>query len=100
MQIHIAQTDDRELWREDARLGQSVASAKEQLQTNERALQGMMDKDTANGLRAVKRYAKQLGLEGVYGPLYELFEVSDRYKQAVEVTAGNRWALTSVDLSL
>jgi len=50
----------------------------------------MMDKDTANGLRAVKRYAKQLGLEGVYGPLYELFEVSDRYKQAVEVTAGTR----------
>ena len=28
----------------------------------------------------------------MYGPLYELFEVSDRYKTAVEVTAGTRYA--------
>jgi structural maintenance of chromosome 3 (chondroitin sulfate proteoglycan 6) len=27
---------------------------------------------------------------GVYGPLYSLFEVEERYKTAVEVTAGNR----------
>jgi hypothetical protein len=33
-----------ELWREDGRLSQSVSNAKEQLQTNERALYGMMDK--------------------------------------------------------
>jgi structural maintenance of chromosome 3 (chondroitin sulfate proteoglycan 6) len=35
---------DRELWREDGRLSQTVSNAKEQLQTNERALHGMMDK--------------------------------------------------------
>lgn len=34
----------RELWREDGKLGQTVANAREQLQANERALQGMMDK--------------------------------------------------------
>jgi structural maintenance of chromosome 3 (chondroitin sulfate proteoglycan 6) len=94
----------RELWREDGKLGQTVANARDQLGIHERTLQGTMDKvseirqalfgtdrkDTANGLRAVRRYAQQLQLDGVYGPLYELFEVSDRYKTAVEVTAGNR----------
>jgi structural maintenance of chromosome 3 (chondroitin sulfate proteoglycan 6) len=48
------------------------------------------EQDTSNGLRAVKQIAKRLGLSGVYGPLYELFEVSDRYKTAVEVTGGTR----------
>lgn len=52
-----------------------------------------MSQDTASGLRAVKRYAQQLELDGMYGPLYELFEVSDRYKTAVEVTAGNRYGV-------
>jgi structural maintenance of chromosome 3 (chondroitin sulfate proteoglycan 6) len=46
--------------------------------------------DTSSGLRSVKTIAARLGLEGVHGPLYELFEVSDKYKTAVEVTAGNR----------
>lgn len=47
--------------------------------------------DTNRGLQAVSRIAKSLRLEGVYGPLYSLFEVEDRYKTAVEVTAGNRY---------
>ena len=34
----------RDLWREDGKLGQTVANARENLQSNERALQGMMDK--------------------------------------------------------
>lgn len=46
--------------------------------------------DTSNGLRAVRMLAKRLKLDGVYGPLYDLFEVSERFKQAVEVTAGTR----------
>lgn len=50
----------------------------------------MMDKDTSNGLRSVRSIARRLGLEGVYGPLYELFEVSDKYKTAVETVAGTR----------
>lgn len=47
--------------------------------------------DSSNGLRAVREIAKRLKLDGVYGPLYELFEVTDKYKTAVEVTAGNRY---------
>lgn len=52
--------------------------------------------DTSNGLRAVRQIAKRLNLDGVYGPLYGLFEVSDKYKTAVEVTAGNRFVLGEV----
>ena len=39
----------RDLWREDAKLGQTVSNAKEQLQINERALHGMMDKVSIDG---------------------------------------------------
>nr|XP_018262378.1 chromosome associated protein [Kwoniella dejecticola CBS 10117]OBR84536.1 chromosome associated protein [Kwoniella dejecticola CBS 10117] len=79
----------KELWREDGKLGQTVSNAKSELDSAERTIMGMMDKDTSNGLRAVRAIANRLKLEGVYGPLYELFEVSDKYKTAVEVTAGN-----------
>lgn len=50
-----------------------------------------VSQDTADGLRSAKRIAENLNLEGYYGPLYELFDVDDRYKTAVEVTAGTRW---------
>lgn len=48
----------------------------------------MMDRNTSIGLQAVREIAKRLKLDGVYGPLYELFEVSDKYKTAVETVAG------------
>ncbi|WVQ96685.1 hypothetical protein IAU59_003791 [Kwoniella sp. CBS 9459] len=83
------QEQRKELWREDGKLGQTVSNAKSEMETAERSLLGMMDKDTSNGLRAVTQIAKRLKLDGVYGPLYQLFEVSDKYKTAVEVTAGN-----------
>ncbi|OCF72938.1 chromosome associated protein [Kwoniella mangroviensis CBS 8886] len=79
----------KELWREDGKLGQTVSNAKSEMDSAERSILGMMDKDTSNGLRAVRTIAKRLNLDGVYGPLYELLEVSDKYKTAVEVTAGN-----------
>lgn len=80
----------RELWREDGKLSQSATNAKSELDNAQRSLQGMMDKDTSNGLRSVRSIARRLGLDGVYGPLYELFEVSDKYKTAVETVAGTR----------
>ena len=43
------------------------------------------------GLRAVDQIAERHGFEGVYGPLYRLFEVTDaKFSTAVELTAGNR----------
>ena len=42
------------------------------------------------GLESVQKIAQRLGLQGVYGPVYELFDVDERYHTAVEVTAGQR----------
>jgi hypothetical protein len=43
------------------------------------------------GLRAVDKIVERHGLDGVYGPLYRLFEVADpNFNLAVELTAGNR----------
>jgi structural maintenance of chromosome 3 (chondroitin sulfate proteoglycan 6) len=48
----------------------------------------MMDNNTSRGIAAVRRITRQYNLEGVYGTLAELLEVNDRYRTAVEVTAG------------
>lgn len=47
-----------------------------------------MDHNTSRGIAAVRRIKRQHNLEGVHGTLAELFEVNDRYRTAVEVTAG------------
>ena len=54
----------------------------------ERNLSHMMDNNTSRGIAAVRRIKRQHNFEGVYGTLAELFEVNDRYRTAVEVTAG------------
>lgn len=81
----------KELWREDARLTNTVGHAENELRQHERELASMMDKDTGSGLRAIDRIAARHGLKGVYGPLYRLFEVTDKkFNTAIELTAGNR----------
>lgn len=55
----------------------------------ERFLSSMMDQNTSRGIAAVRRIAQQQKLDGVYGTVGELFTVHDRFKTAVEVTAGN-----------
>ncbi|KAF8839572.1 RecF/RecN/SMC protein [Paxillus ammoniavirescens] len=80
----------KELWREDSKLDGLLAHAGDELKSAERNLAAMMDKDTGSGLRAVDRIAERHGLEGVYGPLYRLFEIPDpTFSTAVELTAGN-----------
>jgi len=50
-----------------------------------------MDRNVQAGLHAASRIAKDLNLSGYYGPLYELFTLTDnRYRTAAEVTAGAR----------
>lgn len=48
----------------------------------------MMDHNTSRGIAAVRRITRQHNFEGVYGTLADLFEVNERYRTAVEVTAG------------
>jgi structural maintenance of chromosome 3 (chondroitin sulfate proteoglycan 6) len=43
------------------------------------------------GLKAVKNITERQKLTGVYGPLYDLFEIpDDKFNTAIELTAGNR----------
>ncbi|EPQ26730.1 uncharacterized protein PFL1_05709 [Pseudozyma flocculosa PF-1] len=79
----------KDLWKEETRLASAAGYARDQLSQAQRVLSSMMDKATAQGLQAVERIAKQLGLEDrVKGPIHQLFTVDDIYKTAVEVTAG------------
>jgi structural maintenance of chromosome 3 (chondroitin sulfate proteoglycan 6) len=48
----------------------------------------MMDHNTSRGMAAVRRIKRQHNLNGVYGTLAELMDVNERYRTAVEVTAG------------
>ncbi|KAJ6455782.1 structural maintenance of chromosome protein 3 [Mycena sanguinolenta] len=80
----------KDLWREDTKLESLVGRASSELKNAERALAGMMDKDTGLGLGAVDKIAERYNLDGVYGPLYRLFEITDqKFSIAVELTAGN-----------
>lgn len=79
--------DKKELWKEEMKLSSSTAYAREQLNAAQRILASTMDKATAQGLQAVEAIAKQQNLRGVYGPLYQLFTVDEKYQTAAEVTA-------------
>lgn len=97
----------KDLWREDAKLDTTRNHAVDELRSAERSVASMMDKvstvraacarliifqDTGTGLRAIDSIAERLNLDGVYGPLYRLFDVTDvKFNTAVELTAGNRW---------
>ncbi|KAL3471937.1 RecF/RecN/SMC [Aspergillus californicus] len=78
----------KELWREEAKLDSILHNASNEVDRAERNLSHMMDHNTSRGIAAVRRIKRQQNLEGVYGTLAELFEVNDRYRTAVEVTAG------------
>ncbi|KAJ5795959.1 uncharacterized protein N7518_004499 [Penicillium psychrosexuale] len=78
----------KELWREEAKLDSVLSNASQEVDRAERNLSHMMDNNTSRGIAAVRRITRQHNLEGVYGTLAELFDVNDRYRTAVEVTAG------------
>ena len=79
----------RELWREDAKLDSVISNAQNELRRAEQDFSHTMDQNTSRGLAAVRRIKRQHNLDGVYGTLAELLEVGERYRRAVEVTAGN-----------
>ncbi|KAH9826549.1 Structural maintenance of [Teratosphaeria destructans] len=82
------QDQRKELWREEAKLTSVIDNARQELEKAERFLSHMMDQNTSRGLASVRRIVREHDIEGAYGPLGELFEFSDKYKTAVEVTAG------------
>lgn len=84
----IANINCRELWREDAKLDSVRSNGQNELRQAEQELSHTMDQNTSRGLATVRRIKRQHNLDGVYGTLAELMEVNERYRRAVEVTAG------------
>ncbi|KAI6858738.1 putative chromosome segregation protein SudA [Hortaea werneckii] len=82
------QDQRKELWREEARLDSVIENAKQELDKAEKFLSTMMDQNTNRGINAVRRIVRDHNIEGAYGTLGELFDFSDKYKTAIEVTAG------------
>lgn len=78
----------KEFWREEAKLDSILTNASHEVERAERNLSHMMDHNTSRGIAAVRRIKRQYNLEGVYGTMADLFEVNERYRTAVEVTAG------------
>lgn len=78
----------KEIWREEAKLDAVLSHAHQELEKAERFLSQMMDQGTSRGLESVRRIVKQHNIQGAYGCLGELFEFPEKYKTAIEVTAG------------
>lgn len=80
----------KKTWRDEIRLRSMLDSANVELSSATHKVNQTMDQSQAEGLREVQLIAERLGLQdSVYGPLAELFGVSDKYKTAVEVIAGS-----------
>jgi structural maintenance of chromosome 3 (chondroitin sulfate proteoglycan 6) len=86
----LEQLQDRrkELWREEQQVQSFIEKARKNLEETEKPLRSMTDRNTWQGIKSVRRIKEEHGLDGVYGTLGELFDVSEVYRSAVEVTAG------------
>lgn len=77
------------LWREESKLTTSLESNREEFQKAERQLWGTTDRSTSFGLRHIEQLVREHKIEGVHGPLFDLFDVDQVYRAAVEAVAGN-----------
>ncbi|KAI7902915.1 uncharacterized protein BX663DRAFT_55209 [Cokeromyces recurvatus] len=78
----------KSLWREEARMDSVIRNCHDEIRKAERTLAGSMDKNISMGLAAIHRIVREYGLTGVYGPVFELFEVAPELETAVEVAVG------------
>lgn len=82
--------DERKtLWRDESKIDFALDKSKESLANAERLVSETMSRDMSLGLAAVRRIARNMSLTGVYGTLSDLIEIDDKFKLALEVTAGN-----------
>lgn len=77
-------------WRQEMRIRSLQDSTEHELSNINHKVVQTMDRAQAKGLESVREIAEKLNLQSsVYGPLVDLFSVSEKYKTAVEVVAGN-----------
>ncbi|GMF08518.1 unnamed protein product [[Candida] boidinii] len=81
--------DERKsFWREESKLNSIISSYEQEKSRASQFVNDTMSLSTSLGLESVSRIAEKLGLDGVYGPLGELIDVSEKYKVAVDVIGG------------
>jgi len=78
----------KELWREEAKIDAVIGNAQMELEKAQKFLSQMMDHSTNRGLESVRRIVERHRIDGAYGPLGDLFDYNEKYKTAIEVTAG------------
>lgn len=87
---HNQLTEKRKaLWKEDTKVSRSMQHAASLRDKAMKELSMTMDRNTAQGLEIIQKIISDGEIEGLYGPLYSLFQVEDRFKTAAEATAGN-----------
>lgn len=88
----------KELWKADNEDAKKLASVKNEVLKKQKTMDQAVPRDIQMGLRNVKDIVAELGLTDKYhGPLIELFECTEVYQTAVEVTAGNQLFFVVVD---
>lgn len=88
---HTKLLDQRKAhWREEIKLISLCDLTENDLHNVNHKVVQTMNRQLAKALDAVNAIAERLSLQdSVHGPLVDLFSVSDKYKTAVEVVAGN-----------
>ncbi|RDL37443.1 Structural maintenance of chromosomes protein [Venustampulla echinocandica] len=82
-------TDQRKLLRrEDDKLESVIADARREKERAESTLSHTMDGATSRGLATVRRLKQEHNIQGAYGTLAELIDVTETYRVAAEQTAG------------
>jgi structural maintenance of chromosome 3 (chondroitin sulfate proteoglycan 6) len=80
----------KELWRKDEDIRVAKVESEKSLAKAEKSLQSTISRDLATGLAAVRKMVAEHNIQGVHGPLLELFEIkNDALQTAVDVTGGN-----------
>ncbi|KAI9490283.1 chromosome segregation protein sudA [Zychaea mexicana] len=79
----------KKLWRQEAKLDSVLHNCTDEARKAERMLASSVDKATSSGLEAVSRIAQAHNIHGVYGPVFDLFTVDERFNTAVETAAGS-----------
>ncbi|KAG1213842.1 hypothetical protein G6F69_002459 [Rhizopus microsporus] len=82
-------TEERKnLWREEAKLDTLIRNYSDEIRKAERTLSSTIDRNTSIGLSSISRIAQQHNIQGVYGPVFELFDCDPRFTTAIDATAG------------
>ncbi|KAK6927481.1 RecF/RecN/SMC, N-terminal, partial [Dillenia turbinata] len=83
------QDQRRSLWTKENELSSEIDKLKAEVVKAEKSLDHATPGDIRRGLNSVRRICSDYGIEGVFGPIFELLDCDEKFFTAVEVTAGN-----------